>query len=352
MHLKKIVHRDIKPENILIESLEDLQIKLTDFGFATYFSEESKLEEVLGSPLYMPPEIVRQQEYSSKVDIWSAGVVAYVLLAGKPPFYGKTKKEVYDSIKNTRANMSTGDWQGISDEAKHFINLCLVKNPAERKSAQELLEHPWLDNLKLRRLSKDTSQNKQLVHVAQNMEQFSMATSFQKSIISILSGLMVQREELRDLKEAFQIIDFNQDGTLSLYELKDGLRKVSTFELLQCEGEECYNEIMERCDLDGDGKIDFNEFIQAAIDHRALLNKQNIDIIFNLLDLNQDGCISFQELTKTFCPKDQVVEGAPAKCENFVKEIMREVDKDKDNLISPEEFNEALTSLLKSTVST
>ena len=91
MHARNIAHRDIKPENILIESIEKLDIKLTDFGFATYFNESDKLEEVLGSPLYMPPEIINHQHYDSKVDIWSAGVVAHILLSGKPPFVGDNK---------------------------------------------------------------------------------------------------------------------------------------------------------------------------------------------------------------------------------------------------------------------
>jgi len=91
MHLNKVMHRDIKPENILIDSLDDLYIKLTDFGFAAFFKEKDKLKDVLGSPIYMPPEIVNLQPYGSKVDIWSAGVVVYVLLCGKPPFYAETK---------------------------------------------------------------------------------------------------------------------------------------------------------------------------------------------------------------------------------------------------------------------
>ena len=95
-----ITHRDIKPENILIDSMDEIYIKLTDFGFATYFDEKEKLDEVLGSPLYMPPEIVMKHKYDEKVDIWSAGVVTFILLSGKPPFVGNTKDEVYNSIKS------------------------------------------------------------------------------------------------------------------------------------------------------------------------------------------------------------------------------------------------------------
>ena len=91
MHQKNIVHRDIKPENILIDDVENLLIKLTDFGFASYIDEKKKLKEVLGSPIYMPPEIVSNLKYDNKVDVWSAGIVTCILLTGKPPFYGQNK---------------------------------------------------------------------------------------------------------------------------------------------------------------------------------------------------------------------------------------------------------------------
>lgn len=99
MHSNNIVHRDIKPENVLLEKLESLEVKLTDFGFATYFDEKSKLDEVLGSPIYMPPEIVDKQTYDAKVDVWSAGIVVYIMLCGRPPFLGDSKADVYRAIK-------------------------------------------------------------------------------------------------------------------------------------------------------------------------------------------------------------------------------------------------------------
>lgn len=99
MHQKNIVHRDIKPENILMDTVnDDLYVKLTDFGFATHFQQNTKIDQVLGSPIYMPPEIVLEEKYDAKADVWSAGVVVFVMLTGKPPFYGETKQQVYDAI--------------------------------------------------------------------------------------------------------------------------------------------------------------------------------------------------------------------------------------------------------------
>jgi len=89
MHKNKIVHREIKPENILIDSKEDMSIKLTDFGFAEIRKENEKMSLKLGSPIYMAPEVTLGDEYDEKVDVWSAGVVTYILLSGKPPFVGE-----------------------------------------------------------------------------------------------------------------------------------------------------------------------------------------------------------------------------------------------------------------------
>lgn len=95
------MHRDIKAENILLESKEDLRVKITDFGFACFFNKEvyENKNEVLGSPLYMAPEIIANQKYDAKVDIWSLGVVTYILLSGRPPFKGKSRAEIFESIK-------------------------------------------------------------------------------------------------------------------------------------------------------------------------------------------------------------------------------------------------------------
>lgn len=104
--------RDIKPENILLESSDknNLNIKITDFGFACFFKPGEGRKEVLGSPLYMAPEIIKEQPYDNRVDIWSMGVIAYILLSGRPPFKGKTKQEIFESVINDEMTFSHPIW--------------------------------------------------------------------------------------------------------------------------------------------------------------------------------------------------------------------------------------------------
>lgn len=133
MHEKGMMHRDIKPENILMESKNDLNIKLADFGFAAFFKESAEAKKqtlTLGSPMYMAPEILKRDEYDQKVDVWAAGVVAYVLLAGKPPFAGSTKEATFKAIRNNQLAFEGEEWAGISKEAKSFLTLALQKDPA------------------------------------------------------------------------------------------------------------------------------------------------------------------------------------------------------------------------------
>ena len=103
---------------------------------------------------------------------------------------------------------------------------------------------------------------------------------------------------------------------------------------------------MDRCDLDHDGKIDYSEFIQAAINHQSLLNEKNIKAVFQIFDLDKDGYISVKELKQSFYLKSNILLNIPHNDESFIQNIMREVDKNRDNFISFEEFNGALTTIL------
>ncbi|KAF0688391.1 Aste57867_19986 [Aphanomyces stellatus] len=144
MHSLNIVHRDLKPENILLRSLsDDTSIKICDFGFAKYDADR-KLTEKCGSPSYIAPEILSQAYYGREVDIWSAGVITYILLCGYPPFQGATDAELLANIQRGKFEFDAPYWDDVSELARSFVTSMLVLNPKERPSAETLLQHPWI----------------------------------------------------------------------------------------------------------------------------------------------------------------------------------------------------------------
>ena len=147
MHQKNIIHRDLKPENILFESKDNEDVKITDFGFAAFFDPKDGLSLILGSPLYMAPEIVKGNYYNEKVDIWSIGVITYMLLSGRSPFPGKTNDDIKHLIVHKHINLDNTEYfKHCSPDSKQFIQKCLNRNIYLRSTAEDLLNHPWLKN--------------------------------------------------------------------------------------------------------------------------------------------------------------------------------------------------------------
>nr|XP_054774808.1 serine/threonine-protein kinase 33-like [Lytechinus pictus] len=150
LHKNDIVHRDIKLENILLsknpeEQTDRLNIKLTDFGLSVVKGGVgSDIQNMCGTPMYMAPEVIDNQGYSQQCDIWSIGVIAFLLMCGEPPFTGQDEESLYDSIRKGDLDFSTNAWKRISDEAKNAIQGLLKVDPAHRLTASELLDHPWI----------------------------------------------------------------------------------------------------------------------------------------------------------------------------------------------------------------
>mmetsp|Transcript_18707 Transcript_18707/g.16939 ORF Transcript_18707/g.16939 Transcript_18707/m.16939 type:complete len:407 (-) Transcript_18707:309-1529(-) len=145
IHGAGIVHRDLKPENLLLTSPDnDADIKICDFGFAKRIVDLLPDETACGTPGYVAPEILRGEPYSAEVDIWSMGVICYVLLAGYPPFYDEDQRKLFKKIKDGRYYFHDEYWQHVSTEAMDFIRKMLCVNQKNRWTAAQLLEHPWI----------------------------------------------------------------------------------------------------------------------------------------------------------------------------------------------------------------
>lgn len=144
LHEKGIAHRDLKPENLLSSgNEEDESIKIADFGFSKDFNED-KLQTSCGSPGYVAPEVLTSESYNKSVDMWSIGVIIYILLCGYPPFYADNAPALFKKIMDVKYDFDDPSWDDVSSDAKDLIRHLLVKNPDERYTAQQCKEHPWI----------------------------------------------------------------------------------------------------------------------------------------------------------------------------------------------------------------
>lgn len=149
LHSRNVVHRDLKLENFLYESEEDgAELKLIDFGFAKVWNNPSRLMfSPCGSISYVSPDILSAQGYTNKCDIWSLGVIIWMLLSGYPPFHGEDDKEIMTKIKAGEPDWSHKTrWRGVPQEATNFVKKLLEKDPLVRPSAEEASQHPWLES--------------------------------------------------------------------------------------------------------------------------------------------------------------------------------------------------------------
>ncbi|EED92424.1 predicted protein, partial [Thalassiosira pseudonana CCMP1335] len=144
-HVRKVCHRDLKPENLLLKGKQcDIDLKIADFGFARKAPAEDSLKTVCGSPGYVSPEILKRDPYGLKTDMWSLGVIIFILLGGYPPFQNDDQKLQFENIKKGNYIFVDKYWGTISDDAKSMIDSLLTIDPAKRLSAEDALSHPWM----------------------------------------------------------------------------------------------------------------------------------------------------------------------------------------------------------------
>jgi len=171
LHSINIAHRDLKPENLLLKGDgTDTDVMLSDFGLSKIIGVESMMETACGTPYYVAPEVLSATGYDKEVDLWSVGVITYLLLCGFPPFYGESLPEVFEQIMKAEYDFPDPYWTDITKEAKDFIGKLLVVDAKQRLSATTALKHPWIVNggpdkalnLKTERSTKYSSQRKLL----------------------------------------------------------------------------------------------------------------------------------------------------------------------------------------------
>ncbi|EQC29688.1 CAMK/CAMK1 protein kinase [Saprolegnia diclina VS20] len=189
-HERGIAHRDLKPENILLTSkTDDASIKLGDFGLAITHDNCRSMTTRCGSPIYTAPEVLDMETtaYGKECDIWSIGVITFMLLSGSPPFYESNLADLYRQIKAADYHFDPYYWGHVSEDAKHFISRMLVVDPAQRATADELLQHRWLAG------SSQEQSNPSLLQALSELRKFNARDTIKRAISSVKIAVSMHR---------------------------------------------------------------------------------------------------------------------------------------------------------------
>ncbi|VAI54479.1 unnamed protein product [Triticum turgidum subsp. durum] len=324
-HLRGLVHRDMKPENFLFKSTkEDSPLKATDFGLSDFIKPGKKFRDIVGSAYYVAPEVLKRRS-GPESDVWSIGVITYILLCGRRPFWDKTEDGIFKEVLRNKPDFRKRPWPSISSSAKDFVKKLLVKNPRARLTAAQALSHPWV------REGGDASEIPVDISVLYNMRQFVKYSRFKQFALRALAST-VNEEELADLKDQFDAIDVDKSGSISIEEMRHALAKDLPWRL---KGPRVL-EIIQAIDSNTDGLVDFKEFVAATlhIHQMAELDSERWGLrcqaAFSKFDLDGDGYITPDELRMHTGLKGSI------------EPLLEEADIDKDGRISLSEFRKLL----------
>ncbi|CAM8974329.1 unnamed protein product [Rhodiola kirilowii] len=317
-HSLGVMHRDLKPENfLLVNKDDDFSLKAIDFGLSVFFTPGQVLSDVVGSPYYVAPEVLLKK-YGPEADVWTAGVILYILLSGVPPFWAETQQGIFDAVLKGDIDFDSDPWPIISDSAKDLIKKMLCMKPAERLTAHEVLCHPWIcENGVAPDRALDPA-------VLSRLKQFSAMNKLKKMALRVIAERLSE-EEIAGLKEMFQAMDTDNSGAITFDELKAGLRKYgSTMQDTEI------RDLMDAADVDNSGTIDYGEFITATVHLNKLEREEHLVAAFQYFDKDSSGYITVDELQQA-CAEHNMTDV-------YLEDIINEVDQDNDGRIDYGEF--------------
>ena len=207
LHNNKICHRDIKPENFLLfKQDDDSYVKLIDFGLAKRVSRNEVMNAPNGTPYYIAPEVLKGS-YTTQCDNWSMGVVMFIMLSGKPPFGGRSNKEIIENVLRGTFSFNTPVWQEISKSAKDLITKLLDRQADMRLTAEEAYNHPWIQQQK----NKENKNVEVNSDVFTNMETYMNSVQLKRTTLSLIAA-RIPEDQISLLRQVFTKIDRNGDG--------------------------------------------------------------------------------------------------------------------------------------------
>ncbi|CAI9769023.1 unnamed protein product [Fraxinus pennsylvanica] len=317
-HSLGVMHRDLKPENfLLVNKDDDFSLKAIDFGLSVFFKPGQMFTDVVGSPYYVAPEVLLKH-YGPAADVWTAGVILYILLSGVPPFWAETQQGIFDAVLKGHIDFDSDPWPLISESAKDLIRKMLCMNPSERLTAHEVLCHPWIcENGVAPDMALDPA-------VLSRLKNFSAMNKLKKMALRVIAESLSE-EEIAGLREMFKAMDTDNSGAITFDELKAGLRKYgSTLKDTEI------RDLMDAADVDNSGTIDYGEFVAATIHLNKLEREEHLLAAFQYFDKDGSGYITVDELQQA-CVEHGMT-NVP------LEDIIKEVDQDNDGRIDYGEF--------------
>lgn len=323
----KISHRDLKPENFMFKTKEeDSNLKLIDFGLSMSYYKMDKstankgnvvrMKTRAGTAFFMAPEVI-SHDYTESCDMWSAGVMLYIMLCGYPPFYGETDQEILEAVVIGEFDFNDEVWDEVADDAKDLISKCLV-GEKERISPKEALAHPWVKNLESNNAVPKSHMNR--------LKDFQKAKKLKKAALTYLASRTSDKDVSEEMK-IFFALDKNRDGYITLKELKDGMKDLDNVDELA--------EILKGVDIDNNGAINYTEFIAATLDQSIIVNENaKIKDAFRVFDKDGDGVIDESELKAALQSEDA----------EQIKSMMNECDENNDGKVDYDEFAKMMAS--------
>lgn len=287
-----VIHRDLKPENFLLASkAEDAPIKIIDFGLSRYdVAPGNMMRTKVGTPYYVAPEVLNKN-YDKSCDIWSIGVITYILLCGYPPFYGDSDSQIFDSVRSGKFDFPSPEWDSISKAAKDFVCCLLKKDPKKRLTATEAMQHKWI----LQFASGEETRNSNLKHSKRRSQVFKAYMGMKKLKKAALGHIANQLTpaEIERLGIVFKSIDEENAGSMTLKELDKALTSENfSPDLLQR-----LRNLREDLSLTGDERVNWKDFYAAMMDKSLLIKEDKVRLAFDLFRNKEDHCLKINELT-------------------------------------------------------
>ncbi|CAL9115231.1 unnamed protein product [Musa acuminata var. zebrina] len=252
-HLQGVVHRDLKPENFLFATKDEKStLKAIDFGLSDLVKPDERLNDIVGSAYYVAPEVLHRS-YGTEADMWSIGVIAYILLCGSRPFWARTESGIFRAVLKAEPTFDEAPWPSLSSQAKDFVKKLLNKDYRKRMTAAQALCHPWLRNFEEVKIPQD-------IIVYKLVKAYICSSSLRKSALRALAKTLTV-DQLYYLQEQFALLGPNKSGYISLQNLKTALSRNSTDTMKDSRVLDFANVVSALQYR----KLDFEEFAAAAI---------------------------------------------------------------------------------------